>query len=195
MTRPILIGALALTCPYSADAQDWRKIGGEPDPLGRVEPVRFVKDATVIEPAESDLSIVMIVFCGDESSEKATVAVRLAGASPQGASGAARIDDGETIDIFWFAGRGSSFMELMSGDMSVNSFGEEWQEELKAILTAGSEAILSFEPVGQAKHFFRLNLAGLATRIEMCESAVSFNEDSGSRPTPDEDSGNQPVAR
>ena len=174
MIRTMLIGALALACVESAEAQEWRKIGGEPDPLGRVEPVRFVKDATLIEPTDSDLSVVMIVFC-EEEPPKATLAVRLEGASQQGSSGAARIDGGETIDIFWFGGRGSSFMELMSGDMSVDSFGEEWQEKLKAILTEGSEAVLSFEPVGHTKHYFRLNLAGLADRIDMCESAVQIS--------------------
>ena len=196
MIRTMLIGALALACVESAEAQEWRKIGGEPDPLGRVEPVRFVKDATLIEPTDSDLSVVMIVFC-EEEPPKATLAVRLGGASQQGSSGAARIDGGETIDIFWFGGRGSSFMELMSGDMSgdsfgeeweeklkailtegseaVLSFGEEWEEKLKAILTEGSEAVLSFDPVGHTKHYFRLNLAGLADRIDMCESAVQIS--------------------
>ena len=178
MIRKMLMGAVALACVESAEAQEWRKIGGEADPLGRVEPVRFVKDATVIEPTDSDLSVVMIVFCQEEP-PKATLAVRLAGASQQGSSGAARIDGGETIDIFWFAGRGSSFMELMklrSGDdVWVDSFGAKWQEKLKAILTEGSEAVLSFEPVGHTRHYFRLNLAGLANRIEMCESAVQVS--------------------
>lgn len=174
MMRAILIGTLALTCLEPAQAQEWIKLGGEPDPLGRVEPVRFMKYATAIEPAESDLELAMLVFCGDDSPEKAKVEVRLSGSSSDLALGAARIDGGETIDISWFR-----LTQLGSSALTLARFGEvrtfldeEGQEQLKAILTEGSEAILSFEPEGQAKHFFRLSLAGLAARIEMCESAV-----------------------
>lgn len=166
MAGRLLIPALVLTLgalvAAPAQAQEWRKIGGEPDPLGRIEPVRFVKDATVIEPAESDLSVRMIVFCNEES-PKATVAVRLTGSLSEGALGALRIDGGELVDILWFASRVSTFMELEN----VDPFGDGWKERLKA----GSEAIVSFEPAGRTSHYFRLNLAGLATRIEMCETA------------------------
>lgn len=43
MIRAILMGTLALACLEPAQAQEWIKLGGEPDPLGRVEPVRFLK--------------------------------------------------------------------------------------------------------------------------------------------------------
>lgn len=75
MIRTTLMVTLVLTCLAPVEAQEWLKLGGEPDPLGRVEPVRFLKYATVIEPDESDLEVGMFVFCGEESSENATVEV------------------------------------------------------------------------------------------------------------------------
>lgn len=114
----------------------------------------------------------MLVFCGDEPSEKTTVEVRLSGSSSDLASGAARIDGGETIDISWFrsARLGSSAFTLSRFGEIDTFLNEEGADQLKAILTGGSEAILSFEPFGGEDTFFRLSLAGLAARIGMCES-------------------------
>jgi len=169
MNRVILMGTLALAvCMEPAEAQEWLKLGGEPDPLGRVEPVRFLKYATVIEPAESDLEVGLFVFCGDESPQ-ATVEVHLGGASNEGAPGAARIDGGETIDIYWYQGLAGGMRLARVGDVSV-LYDDEGREELKGILMGNGEVVLSFEPVGGEDHFFRLNLTGLATRIAMCES-------------------------
>lgn len=172
MIRAMLMGTLALTCLEPAQAQEWIKLGGEPDPLGRAEPVQFLKYATAIEPAESDLELAMFVLCGDESSEKATVQVRLFGSHSDLASGAARIDGGEIADISWFRSeRLGSNAWMLSGFGSIRTlFDEQGQEQLKAILTGGSEAILSFEPFGGEDTYFRLNLAGLAARIGMCEN-------------------------
>ncbi|MYA17087.1 MAG: hypothetical protein F4086_12730 [Gemmatimonadetes bacterium] len=169
MIRVILMGTLALVvCMEPAEAQEWLKLGGEPDPLGRVEPVRFLKYATVIEPAESELEVGLFVFCGDEW-PKATVEIHLGGATNEGASGAARIDGGETIDIYWYQGMGGGMRLARVGDVSV-LYDDEGREELKAILMGNGEVVLSFEPFGGEDHFFRLNLAGLATRIATCES-------------------------
>lgn len=38
------------------------------------------------------------------------------------------------------------------------------------MLTGSSDAIVSFEPPGGARHYFRLDMDGLADRIEMCDS-------------------------
>ena len=40
------------------------------------------------------------------------------------------------------------------------------------MLTGSSDAILSFEPPGGARHYFRLDMDGLSDRIEMCDSGV-----------------------
>ena len=38
------------------------------------------------------------------------------------------------------------------------------------MLTGGGDAMVSFEPPGGTRHYFRLDMDGLADRIEMCES-------------------------
>ena len=43
------------------------------------------------------------------------------------------------------------------------------------MLTGSSDAVVSFEPPGGARHYFRLDMDGLADRIEMCNSGAVDN--------------------
>lgn len=158
MVRPTAALVLALLSPEPLNCQQWHKIGGEVDPLGRTEPMRFVKEAIVIEPADSDLAVALYVFCIEEY-PKAELSIRLVGVSDRTALGAARIDGGETFPISWWnVGETAGTLEAMG------SSGDAWGDRLKD----GIEAVLSYEPVGRRNHYFRLDLRGVVDRIVMC---------------------------
>ncbi len=171
MKRTILASVLALSCAAPAGVRELRETGRAPGLFGRLGPVTYALPATTIEPADSELSVVMFVSC-EEGPSEAAIAVGLHGAPRADAPATIRIDGGEAMTLLWHAHRGVSPLELSAGDSGLDGSGDEWQKELTAMLTGSSDALVSFEPPGHPKHYFRLDIDGLASRIEMCESGV-----------------------
>ena len=172
MKRPILASVLALSCATPAGVHESREAGrAVPGFFGLMGPVTYALPATTIEPADSELSVVMFVSCG-EGPSSAAIIVGLHGAPQADAPATIRIDGGEATTLLWHAHRGVSPLELRADDSGLDGSGDGWQEELTAMLTGISDAVVSFEPPSHAKHYFRLDMDGLASRIEMCESGV-----------------------
>lgn len=59
MKRSILTCGLALSCAAPAGVHESRETGCAPGPFGRMGSVTFALPATTIEPADSELSVVM----------------------------------------------------------------------------------------------------------------------------------------
>ena len=171
MKRAILASVLVLSCATPAGVHESRESVRLPASLGGIGSATFALPATAIEPADSKLSVVMFVTCG-EGPSNAGIGVGLNGAPRADAPATIRIDGGEAKTLLWAAHRGVGLLELSAGDSGLDRSGDEGQEELTAMLTGGSEAILSFEPPGRASHYFRLDMDGLSDRIEMCDSGV-----------------------
>ncbi len=128
MKRAILTSVLALSCATPAGVRESRGSAGLPGSFGGPGSATFALPATTIEPADSELSAVMFVTCGEGPSE-AAVGVGLNGAPRADAPATIRIDGGDPTTL-----------------------------------------VLSFEPPGGTRHHFRLDMDGLADRIEQCES-------------------------
>lgn len=171
MKRPVLASVLALSCATPAGVREFRDGVRLPASFGGIGSVTFALPATTIEPAASELSVVMFVTCGVGPS-RVGIGVGLNGAPRADAAATIQIDGEETTGLLWAAHRGVSLLELRAGDSGLDGSGDEWQEELTAMLTGSSDAVVSFEPPSHAKHYFRLDLDGLASRVEMCESGI-----------------------
>ncbi len=64
MKRVILIAVLALSCAVPAGVRELRDGVRLPASFGGIGSVTFALPATTIEPAASELSVVMFVTCG-----------------------------------------------------------------------------------------------------------------------------------
>ena len=162
---------LTLSCAVPAGVRESRESAGLPASFGGIGSVTFALPATAIEPADPELSVVMFVTCGEGSAD-AGIGVGLNGAPKADASATIRIDGGEAAALLWAAHRGVGLLELRAGDSTLDRSMDEGQDELTAMLTGSSDAIVSFEPPGGARHYFRLDMDGLADRIEMCDSGA-----------------------
>lgn len=160
---------LALSCATPAGVRESRESARLPASFGGSGSVTFALPATAIEPADSELSVVMFVTCGEGPSD-AGIGVGLNGAPSADAPATVRIDGGEETALVWAAHRGVGLLELRAGDTALDRSSDEGQEELTAMLTGRGDAIVSFQPPGVTSHYFRLDMDGLADRIEMCES-------------------------
>lgn len=169
MKRAILTGFLALSCAVPAGVRESRESARVPASFGGIGSVTFALPATAIEPTESELSVVMFVTCG-EGPSKVGIGVGLNGAPAADVPATIRIDGGEAMALLWAAHQGVGLLELRAGDSVLDRSSDEGQEELTAMLTGSGDAIVSFEPPGGASRYFRLDMDGLADRIEMCDS-------------------------
>lgn len=160
---------LALSCATSPGVRESRESVRLPGSFGGPGSVTFALPATAIEPADPELSVVMFVTCAEGPSH-AGIGVGLNGAPRADAPATIRIDDAEATAFLWAAHQGVGLLELRTRDSSPDRSGDEGQEELTAMLTGSGDAIVSFEPPGGASRYFRLDMDGLADRIEQCES-------------------------
>lgn len=169
LKRAVLGSVLVLSCATPAGVRESRESGLLPASFGGPGSVTFALPATAIEPTESALSVETFVTCG-EGSSNTSIGVGLNGAPRADAPATIRVDDAEETPLFWTAHQGVGLLVLRTGDSHPDRSGDEWQEELTAMLTGGRDAVVSFEPRGGTRHYFRLDMDGLADRIEMCES-------------------------
>ena len=169
MKLAILTTALALSCAVPAGVRESRESARLPASFGGPGSVTFALPATAIEPGDSELSVVMFVTCGGGPSDTG-IGVGLNGAPSADAPATIQIDGGEETALLWAAHRGVGLLELRAGDTALDRSSDEGQEELTAMLTGSGDAIVSFQPPGGTSHYFRLDMDGLADRIEMCDS-------------------------
>ena len=160
---------MALSCATPAGVREAREIALLPASFGGIGSVTFALPATAVEPADSELSVEMFVTCGAGPS-RVGIGVGLNGAPLADAPATIRIDGGEATALLWAAHQGVGLLELRAADTALDRSSDEGQEELTAMLTGSGDAIVSFEPPGGASSYFRLDMDGLADRIEMCDS-------------------------